>query len=49
MVPRYKYTRNTVNVRAQALFDSNNMNKMNFKFADVTAYMYFVEIIGDRL
>lgn len=37
MVPRYKYTRNTVNVGAQALFDSNTMNKMNFKFADVTA------------
>lgn len=37
MVPRYKYTLNTVNVRAQSLFDSNNMSETNFKFAGVTA------------
>lgn len=30
-------TLNTVNVRAQSLFDSNNMSETNFKFAGVTA------------
>lgn len=38
MFPLYKFTWNTVNVRAQTLFDLNNISETKFKIStDVTA------------